>query len=310
MSILTFPSTLREKIASDDSFPHIEFSIVGTGTEYERIHMFIPLAVSVSDGVNYSSVNLGSVGAFAQREGVSDTQIGQALGLSGDKKVGTSDYVAKATQAVKTKAGGMLSEASVIFELKSGLVVNPYTTLNFDNISLRSFNFSFKLVPTSLEESRTIHKIENLFRKYMYPESAGAGALRYPPTFRIRFMTGAKENKYLPRIIQCYLTSMQATANSSGNAFFANDSFSAGGVDGAPPTELDIALTFQEVRAILRDDLYKEGDKDTDRLQYSNDRENDGFSTGKTADVIASLHAGLTKDNEAVDPNFVGPQEQ
>ena len=288
MSILTFPSTLREKIASDDSFPHIEFSIVGTGTEYERIHLFIPLAISVSDGVNYSSVNLGTTGAFAQTEGASESVVGKALGLSGDKKAGTSDFVANATKTVKTKVGGAMSEASVIFELKSGLVVNPFTTLNFDNISLRSFNFGFKLVPTSYEESKTIHSIENLFRKYMYPASAGAGALRYPPTFRIRFMVGGQENKYLPRIIQCYLTSMQATSNSTGNAFFPNDGM------GAPPSEVDIALTFQEVRAILRDDLYESG------LMYSDDRENDGFTTGDPTDTVGAVNLAAEKTKQGV----------
>ena len=52
-----------------------------------------------------------------------------------------------------------------------------------------------------------------------------------------------------------YLTQMTGTYNSSGNAFHA---------DGGP-TEIDISLTFQESKALTREDLYNhpEGYDDT-----------------------------------------------
>ena len=65
---------------------------------------------------------------------------------------------------------------------------------------------------------------------------------------------------------------MTATVNSTGNAFHKNDDL------GASPTELDLALTFQEVRAITRDDLYDAG------IQYKNDRTNDGHVVGSLPD--------------------------
>ena len=118
------------------------------------------------------------------------------------------------------------------------------------------------------------HKIENAFRKYMYPKERGTGSLEYPPTFRIEFMSGGKPNKYMPRIIDTYLTGMGANYNATGNAFHEND-----GVLGAAPTEIDLSMTFQEVRAITRDDLYGED------LVYKDGYDDAGHVVGAVADT-------------------------
>ena len=91
----------------------------------------------------------------------------------------------------------------------------------------------------------------------MYPKRRGFSSLEYPPTFRIKFMAGGNINQYMPRIIDTYLTTMTANYNATGNSFHEND-----GKLGAPPVEVDLSMTFQEVRAITRDDLYQ------NNLQY------------------------------------------
>lgn len=274
MSILVFPNNLREKIDREgDEYPHVQFTISSQEADFQKIHLFIPQAVATSDGITYSSVNLGVAGAVAQ------STAGQALGGTGQKEATTSDFVALATKSAKANSQ-TLGQAAVISELSTGLVVNPYTTQNFDGVTVRSFAFNFKLIPTSAEEAKDIHRIENQFRKYMYPKDRGAGSLEYPPTFRIRFMVGERENKYMPRIIQCYLTNMTATANATGNAFHKNDDL------GASPTELDLNLTFQEVRAITRDDLYESG------ITYTDNRKNDGHVITSNPDSEASVLGG------------------
>lgn len=299
MSIITFPNDLRAKIDdANDPYPHVEFSITSEDNEFHKIHMFIPLAISTSDGITYSSVNLGMVGAVAQTKLASQNLVGQSIGLEGQKSLGVSDFIANTTKKIKA-AGGGAGTAATIFELKSGLVVNPYTTQNFDGVTIRSFAFNFKLIPTSAEESKDIHRIENQFRKFMYPKNAGTGALKYPPTFRIRFMTGTKLNQYMPRIIQCYLTNMVATANSTGNAFFKNDDL------GAPPTELDLNLTFQEVRAITRDDLYGDGAG----LTYIPNYETDGHVVGEQVDSAAAAEYGLDVTKDAAARGFTNTKE-
>lgn len=259
-TILTFPSTLRSRV-SEDGFPHIAFSMVrGEMGEYTDIHLFIPIGMASSDSMNYGSAELGIVGAAAD------------AGSAGGNTADSSDIVSNVTAQFK-KGGSKVAQAA---ELKSGVVVNPFTSVTFEGVNVRSFEFAFKLVPTSKEESLTAHQIENAFRKYMYPKSRGAGTLEYPPTFRIEFMAGGLPNKYMPRIIDTYLTTMATNYNATGNAFHTND-----GDLGAAPSEIDISLTFQEVRALTRDDLYS----DSSGLSYIEGYDNAGHSVGAPGDM-------------------------
>ncbi len=261
-TILTFPETLRSKV-SEDGFPHISFSMVrGEVGEFTDIHLFVPVGMAANDGMNYGSTELGIIGAAAQ-----------ATRLGGDASVGMEDIISRATASFKSM-GGSAGAASAAAELKSGLVVNPFTSVTFEGVNVRSFEFAFKLIPSSRDESKTAHKIENAFRKYMYPKARGAGALEYPPTFRIEFMSGGLPNKYMPRIIDTYLTTMSTNYNATGNSFHTND-----GVLGAAPTEIDISMTFQEVRAITRDDLYGED------LVYRDGYDNAGHTVGTPGDI-------------------------
>jgi len=287
-TILTFPETLRSKV-SEEGFPHVSFSMArGSVGEFTDIHLFVPIGMSSNDAMNYGSSELGAVGAIAQ-----DKRLGGRAGTGGAKEKGGADYIAALTKKFKS-GGGISGGLATAFELKSGLVVNPYTATTFEGVNVRSFEFAFKLVPTSKEESLTAHKIENAFRKYMYPKERGTGTLEYPPTFRIRFMSGGKVNKYMPRIIDTYLTGMAANYNATGNAFHEND-----GVLGAAPVEIDLSMTFQEVRSITRDDLY------TEDLVYKDGYENAGHVVGSPSDTpgeAATYTADLS--NTAIDKGF------
>ena len=80
----------------------------------------------------------------------------------------------------------------------------------------------------------------------MYAKREGEFALKYPPLFRIKFMKGKKVNEYMPFIFDSYLTGLTASYNNNANMFHK---------DGAP-TDLTLALSFQEQRQLTRDDLY------------------------------------------------------
>ena len=263
MSILTFPETLRSRV-SEDGFPHISFSMARKGVpEFTQIHLFIPVGIGSNDGMNYGSAELGVGGAIA-------------TAASGGGDVDSADFISAITKAFKSGGSSIAAAA----EIKSGLIVNPYTATTFEGVNIRQFEFAFKLVPTSAAESVTAHDIENAFRKYMYPKDLGAGSLEYPPTFRIKFMAGGQINKYMPRIIDTYLTGMAVNYNATGNSFHAND-----GKLGAAPVEIDLTLSFQEVRAITRDDLYPTL---TSGLDYIEGYESAGHVVGDSPDSLNS----------------------
>ena len=245
--ILTFPRSLRS--SADDKMPHIGISLTGkhkpkAGTEIERIHLFIPSGISVKDGASFSGLDLGMLNAakvVKDNKALGDNaKESKDLFSTADKQV----MGLKAIEGLTGDAGGLSAKAA----MESGVAFNPQTALAFEGVELRSFDFTFKMVPESKEEAEDSRKIENFFRKYLYPKKDGAFTLRYPPKFKIQFFIGEEENKYMPMIHDCYLASVTATMNPEGNSFF---------IDGQP-TSVDLSLAFSEAKQLTRHDLYNE----------------------------------------------------
>ena len=250
--ILTFPRSLRS--SADDKMPHIGFSLTGKHkpdpTEVKRVHMYIPSGFTTKDGASFNGIDLGMANAAKMVKDNKD--LGKAGVDTKDLFTGTDSTVMglKAIEGITGDAGG----TSALAAMDAGVAFNPQTALAFDGVELRSFDFSFKMVPESKEEAEDSRKIVNFFRKYLYPVAAGAFTLKYPPKFKIQFFIGEEENKYMPMIHDCYLAGVQENSNPEGNSFF---------IDGQP-TSIELSLSFSESQQLTRHDLYTKGTADTD----------------------------------------------
>ena len=169
----------------------------------------------------------------------------------------TATGTVQAEHLKSTNDAGVVGVAA----MQKGLAFNPQTALAFEGINLRQFGFAFTLVPESKEEAEDVRRIENFFRKYMYPDTKTGFSLQYPPKFKIQFFVGETENKYMPMIHDCYLAGVEATFNPDSNAFF---------IDGQP-TAVSLTLNFSEVRMLTRHDVYKES-QSTDDPSYDYSR--------------------------------------
>lgn len=243
--ILTFPKSLRS--SADDKMPHIGFSLTGKHkpptTEIERIHMYTPSGISTKDGASFSGMDMGAINAG--KEVTSRMADGETLA---DVMADGKDGMVMAMKGI----GGFVPGAEATTAagaMESGVLFNPQTTLAFDGVELRTFEFTFKMVPESKDEAEDSRKIVNWFRKYLYPKKAGLFSLIYPPKFKIQFFIGEEENKYMPMIHDCYLNGVQENSNPEGNSFF---------IDGQP-TSIELSLSFSEVKQLTRHDLYTEG---------------------------------------------------
>ena len=228
--IFVFPQSIREKAGAGSGYPFVSFEFVKRALpEAAAVYLYLPPGFSVPDGASYGNVDLGIVGS------------GAGGALSADEKK------AVATEAVG-KALNEIGAASIFTKekIQAGEAMNPNTVLQFDNVNVRSFNFSFKLVAESQEEAVQALTIENLFRAALYPEVKNRLYLEYPPTFRIKFYHGDKENTFMPVIMESFLSNMSCTYNAGSNMFHADGS----------PSEIDITLTFTETKAMTREALY------------------------------------------------------
>ena len=264
MPIHRFPTTLKTDIEDknkDSSNPdgdgkkkkekpfpaYILIEILGDDNVKveETIALFAPSGFTIEDSGNYGSVNFGVADSISNL----GKDVIQNAGKSTSGQIGKMSNAESQliTQAV-LKAAGADSEIMSAQTAKNKIVFNNKTTATFEDMSIRTFSFTFKMVPENKEDSEAILTIENILRTNMYPEASQSGyALKYPPEFDVSFRRGKPLDPFMPKLMKCYLTSMSTQYNSNGNMFHKDGS----------PTDTTITLSFQETRQLRRGDFKK-----------------------------------------------------
>jgi hypothetical protein len=244
---IVFPARLRTEVDGGAAF--VRFKTKNGDDIGSSVHLFVPQGFSMPDAANYGTMDLGILGGLESTGGdlttITEADIkGQATSIG-------------ALVGSFVNAGGQSAALGGMAALRKGLASNPFTETQYNNSNIRSFGFTFKLISESEEEADTALEIEHYFRENMYPEKSGAFTLKYPNRFSIEFYNGSEINKYMPFINECYLVSLNTTYNATGNAFHTK----------GQPVEVDIALTFQETKALTRSGLYKDGDGSSKRSE-------------------------------------------
>ena len=229
-------------------------SIVG-----EKADIHIPISFQVNDGFNYAGTELGAFGGAITNVLNRGGSVGAAA-LEGLGELGASFLSVLSAFGGSEQELGRLGVARLARGLPVGsnavqvgarVSVNPNVRTQFQNVSPREFNFSFKFIPVSFEESRQVKAIINFFRFHAYPELIGdtnfALGYEYPNMFRIKLLfTGEGGPKNIGTPIKLsYLKSISTTYNPTSTAVFSDGS----------PTEIDMNLTFAEYKAQSRNDI-------------------------------------------------------
>jgi hypothetical protein len=218
------------------------------------VSLYMPAGLQVSDNLSYDSV---------------DTGLGGMLVNAYQNSAGTSEFLKTvvkespelANRAVAQKLAsaaqsrGMGGGAAGQLLINAGEVTNPHTEMLFKSPALRQFNFNFKMIPRTRAEAKEIIKIVQFFRVAAYP-SLGGGArnekgqlnmatYKFPDKFKITYLTSNKVNPNLIKFKDAYLTAISVNYNQTSPTFF----------DDGMPSEIDLSLTFQETKAISREDV-------------------------------------------------------
>ena len=251
-SLIVFPANLR----SQSNRPIIQFTCLEKDTgKVNPHHMWFPCPpnIQISDSAQYSTLNLGTIGSLIGNaaDAIKESKnMGEMLGNTAGA-IGSQAKSLKKGELAAIAASALPFNDQLASQAKFNqkIVINPNTNTTFDSNSIRSFSFQFKLVATSRQESEIVRKVQNKFRAFTYADSRNNAQniiLAYPPVWLIRFLDTAKrENRFIPKIFSCYLTSVNATLNSSANMYH----------DDGSPLECDISLTFQETRTLTRHDI-------------------------------------------------------
>ena len=126
-----------------------------------------------------------------------------------------------------------------------GLALNPANQFLFDGIDFRSYQMAFTFTPYSREEAKTVREIIKVFRTYALPRitNGAAGMFFIPPgTFNVEFLFNGKENKFITKVAESVIESIDV--NYSPNGWSAHE-------DGSP-VQTVVTINFKEIELIDR----------------------------------------------------------
>jgi hypothetical protein len=248
-SILAFPQELRDDFKA---WPCVNFTCADN--DAKPIFFPIPQGLTFSDSMTYSTIDLGILGDVAAKGMVAAAGEGNlANAIGAGAKTAGNELLAKAKSANVAAAASIAArqllrqeQVANVIDFANKQVIAPNTNTTFQNSNIRSFQFNFKLVSRTLKDSYAAREIIRTFQEKMYPIGTDV-IMAYPPTWSIKFFDGKgiENNKHIPGIYTSYLTGLTTTFNSSTNMFH----------DDGSPLEVDVAIQFQEIKALTRQEI-------------------------------------------------------
>ena len=246
---------------------------------YPQIILYMPEGVSVSYKANWDGKKFGNIaaGVLQTAGAVAGGDVGKIFDALGQV---TNDTTAKAgaqigAGAVSAIIGGITGDSvssSDIFSSIGGQILNPNAELIFGGHDLRTFTFSYKLVPYNLTEAKIIFDkggIIHAFKKAMLPsfesgdfttgkgsdfstvnkgESSAIGFIKNPKIVQPYFMSGSSTHPYLPRLKPCTITDFDV--NYTADGVYASHV-------GGYPAAAEISISFIESKLVYSEDIDK-----------------------------------------------------
>lgn len=228
----------------------------------KSVSLFLPQGVQISDGVQYENNDLGTLGALAERgAGAAATGqgaiqgVGNGVGSIIDAFKGASSNSGIGRLAANKVAGAFGQEVGAGVKSATRVTLNPNTRALFKAVNLRSFSFTFKMIPMNVEENIRVQEIIKFFRSELYPEEILLGqeqdntipiGYKFPNRFQIKMFYNNVE--IATKLLPCYLESFQSVYNATSMGMHKDGGFQ----------EVDITMNFRESRTLSRKDIIEE----------------------------------------------------
>ena len=230
-------------------------SVKGPGTRrlLSNIALYMPAQVQVGTTAQYGEKELGAFTAQAVEavKGIAEGNIEKIKNsVTNSGESGTMMAEAFVTKTIDIIPG--LGGIGAAMDIKRGFVRNNRLEMLFEGIGRREFTFSFKMMPKSEAEAKSVRTICEMFRFYMSPSFIGdigtSRTMAFPATFDIKYMYAfGQENRFLNKISTSVCTQANITYGGERVQFFRPVD------DGAPPVETQLDLTFKELELITRE---------------------------------------------------------
>ena len=221
----------------------------------DAIILYMPPNVLTNYTSAYKNTELGAnVGEVAGIVSKFDgTAAGGVEAVKGGAGLGAHMVERALGSMVGTALGGDINAAR---DKLSNRAQNNFLEATFTGIDFRKFSFSWKFTPKSPDEVLQVQKIIKTFKFHMLPEIKGGNHGRWfttPAEFDLFYMFRGDENTYLNKIHTSVLLNMEV--NYAPNGYQTFRPLDDKNNTGAPPTEIDMKLDFQETKLITKEDV-------------------------------------------------------
>ena len=271
MVYLQYPSTIGQSVKHWVSFSGFDFKSHQPTLD---IALYIPGdALQTSYKSEYESVSLGMMGAAGKvgvekvmgmkASGANPLETIKDMAAAAIKAAGSEGSTVTAIEAGKFASGFKgAAGAKTIMEQQQGAVLNPYITAAYKGPSdMRTHDFTFQMLPQSVQESKACVKIASAFKTAMLP-SHGKGnspdapsmLFGYPDVFEIEFtVNGDPMPKHslnpMFNIGRSVLTACDLDFSTESVAlFFDNTQY---------PVSISMKLSFMELEVMHRGKIQK-----------------------------------------------------
>ena len=206
------------------------------GTPLGDITLPLMRPLKYDDMANYSSTNLGVLGAVSEEAMLGGNALSSKLG-----KGVLSKGLGIAAAGALLAGGGQAAAVASATRIASA----PNSRTQFNDVKVRNFSFDFTMVANSPEEQKQIKNIIKMFRQELYPEKIAIGtsgvplAYKYPNVFEIEIKNKFGSNPGF-KIQRCYLQNVSTTFNEGSRGLYSDGQF----------VDVNVSVSFQEIVAL------------------------------------------------------------
>ena len=223
----------------------LDFSIFKSGST-SRLKDVITLHVSekpvVQYGVNYTNKDIGAIAGMLIQG--SNKSLFENMK---DPEMRSRAFAEVAKIPALKSGGGIISD---LLELSSRTKTNPFREVLFESVNYRTFQFNYRFLPKTPDETEKVRNIIDTFKKHMHPELESKKLFYiYPSEFDIKYYYKDKENKYLHKFARCALTDLVVDYGGDQFVTFPNGA----------PIEIGMSLKFQELEQMTSEGIQTYG---------------------------------------------------
>lgn len=228
----------------------------------KSISMYIPENIGTKYEHAYTDHRPGGLLTTVLGSGAGDDDLDKVLSAMGAMSL--NDFSGGVTNIIKSVTGSNTAKALGIAAAigtqgafgglgayPSAIVrktFNPRMEFLYKSTGTRTFEYSFRMIPKSVTDSKTIREIVRLFKVHSHPriEDQNGNFLHFPNQFEIEYISFGGENKYLNKISTCVLTNMNVNYNTENRMQFMRNE----GRGESPPMTTTIVLSFKELEIL------------------------------------------------------------